>query len=47
MRIAISSTWPAIDDLVDPRFGRCRYYMFIESDTMQIRAVDNTSSHAP
>jgi len=47
MRIAISSTGPAIDDLVDPRFGRCRYYLFIESDTMQIRAVDNTSSHAP
>ena len=47
MRIAVSSTGPALDDLVDPRFGRCRYYLFIESDTLQFWAVDNTSSHAP
>lgn len=47
MRIAVSSTGPGLDDLVDPRFGRCKYYLFIDPDTMQVRAVDNTSSHAP
>ena len=28
MKIAISSTGPEPNDLVDPRFGRCRYYIF-------------------
>ncbi len=26
MKIAVSSTGPELQDLVDPRFGRCRYY---------------------
>jgi predicted Fe-Mo cluster-binding NifX family protein len=47
MIIAVSSTGPGPADLVDPRFGRCRYYLLIDSDSQQIRAVDNTSSHAP
>jgi len=51
MKIAISSTGPDLTDLVDPRFGRCRYYLFIDfdsrSDSQQIKAVDNTSSHSP
>ncbi len=47
MKIAVSSTGPELADLVDPRFGRCRYYLFIDFDSQQIKAVDNTSSHSP
>ncbi len=47
MKIAVSSTGPELSDLVDPRFGRCRYYLFIGSGSDEVKAVDNTSSHAP
>ncbi len=44
MRMAISSTGPELKDLVDPRFGRCHYYIFVDSDTGDSKAVDNTGA---
>ncbi len=43
MRIAVTSTGPSIDSETDPRFGRCRYILFIDTDTMETEAEENTS----
>jgi predicted Fe-Mo cluster-binding NifX family protein len=46
MKIAITANGPALDAGIDPRFGRCRYFLIIDPDTMQFEAVENTSGIA-
>ena len=41
MKIAVSSTGPELDDLVDPRFGRCSYYVVVDPETLSFEAVPN------
>lgn len=43
MKIAISSTGPELDSEVDPRFGRCQYFMIVDPDNMSFEAVPNTN----
>lgn len=43
MKLAVSSTGPELQDLVDPRFGRCRYYIFYNMDTGLLAARENTA----
>ncbi|RLB80425.1 MAG: dinitrogenase iron-molybdenum cofactor biosynthesis protein [Deltaproteobacteria bacterium] len=43
MKIAISSTGPDLDSEVDPRFGRCQYFMIVDPDDMSFEAVPNTN----
>jgi len=44
MKIAISATGPTLEDEVDPRFGRCPYFIIIDPDTMEFEALDNASA---
>jgi len=44
MRIAISATGPTLDAEVDPRFGRCPYFVIVDPDTMQFEALENSSA---
>ena len=46
MRIAISATGPSLDAEVDPRFGRCQYFIIVDPDTMQFEALENSSAMA-
>ena len=46
MRIAISATGPTLDAEVDPRFGRCQYFIIADPETMEFEAVDNSSAMA-
>lgn len=46
MKIAISSTAPNMEADIDPRFGRCEYFLIIDPDTMEFEAVENTSMAA-
>lgn len=46
MKIAISATGPSLDAEVDPRFGRCQYFIIADPDTMQFEAVENSSAMA-
>ena len=46
MKIAISATGPSLDAEVDPRFGRCQYFLIVNPDTMEFEAIDNTSKVA-
>ena len=43
MKIAVSSTGPELRDLVDPRFGRCRYYIFYDMSTGLHESKENTA----
>gem|GEM_PF-504346 len=46
MKIAISSTGPDLTDLVDPRFGRCFFYVFVDMETSEFQAIENTGARA-
>jgi len=41
MKIGISSTGKDMNSQIDPRFGRCAYFMIIETDDMSFEAFEN------
>ena len=41
MKIAISSTGPDLDAEVDPRFGRCQYFIIVDLGDMSFEAIPN------
>jgi len=41
MKIAVTSTGPTLEDNVEARFGRCPYFLIIDTDTMQLEAIEN------
>ncbi len=43
MKICVTSTGPSMDSPMDPRFGRCRYFMIVDSETMEYEAMPNPS----
>ncbi|MFC2020842.1 NifB/NifX family molybdenum-iron cluster-binding protein [Chloroflexota bacterium] len=43
MKIAISSTGPTLDVEVDPRFGRCQYFVIVDPETMEYESLENSS----
>ena len=43
MKVAITATEPTLDAPVDPRFGRCPYFLIVETDDLSFEAVDNAS----
>jgi predicted Fe-Mo cluster-binding NifX family protein len=46
MKICITSEGTTLDSKIDPRFGRCRYFMMIDTDTMAFNAIENASIQA-
>ena len=43
MRIAVSSTGTDLDSQIDPRFGRCAYFLIVETDDLNFEAFKNAS----
>jgi len=41
MKVAVSSTAPGIDAEVDPRFGRCQYFVIVDSESLEAEAFEN------
>ena len=41
MKICVTSVSDSLDAQVDQRFGRCQYFMIIDSDSMQFEPVPN------
>ncbi|MBA4312353.1 MAG: dinitrogenase iron-molybdenum cofactor biosynthesis protein [Chlorobiaceae bacterium] len=41
MKIAVTSTGGSMDALVSEQFGRCQYFLIIDSETMKFEAVSN------
>jgi predicted Fe-Mo cluster-binding NifX family protein len=46
MRICVSASANSLDAPVDPRFGRCPYFIIVDSETLQFEAVPNPASGA-
>ncbi|MCW4006343.1 MAG: NifB/NifX family molybdenum-iron cluster-binding protein [Candidatus Bathyarchaeota archaeon] len=46
MKICVTSTSDSLDAQVDPRFGRCAYFLIVDSETLEFEAVANTSQDA-
>lgn len=44
MRVAVSAEGPTLDAKVDPRFGRCSYFVLVDTDTFDARALANASA---
>jgi len=42
MKIAFSSSEPENNSMVDPRFGRAKYFIVFDTDTNENSVVDNT-----
>jgi predicted Fe-Mo cluster-binding NifX family protein len=44
MKVAVSATGPNLDAEVDPRFGRCQYFIIVDPDSMQFESIKNSSA---
>lgn len=46
MKICVSAMANNLDAQLDPRFGRCPYFVIVDSETMQFEATPNMASGA-
>ena len=46
MKIAVSATTPDLSAKVDPRFGRCQYFVIVDPDSMEFEGIENSSASA-
>jgi predicted Fe-Mo cluster-binding NifX family protein len=46
MKICVSAVANSLDAQLDPRFGRCPYFVIVDSENMQFEAISNMASGA-
>jgi predicted Fe-Mo cluster-binding NifX family protein len=46
MKIAIPASSDKLEANLDPRFGRCQYFLVVDSDSMDFNAIPNDSINA-
>ena len=46
MKIAITAKTSDLDSEIDPRFGRCSYFLVIETEDMSYKSISNESQMA-
>ncbi|MBN2066778.1 MAG: NifB/NifX family molybdenum-iron cluster-binding protein [Candidatus Thermoplasmatota archaeon] len=44
MKIGISATGEDLNAQVDPRFGRCQYFLIVDTETMGFESISNESA---
>lgn len=44
MKVAVSSSGTSLEALVDPRFGRCPYFLVVETEDMTVDAYPNENA---
>jgi len=44
MKIAVTATEGSLDAAMDPRFGRCPYFVIVETDDLSFEAVENSNA---
>lgn len=46
MKIAVTSKGRGLDDAVDPRFGRCPFFVVADAETMECEVLENQNAAA-
>jgi predicted Fe-Mo cluster-binding NifX family protein len=46
MKICVSAVSDSMEAQLDPRFGRCLYFVIVDSETMNFEAIPNAASSA-
>ncbi len=46
MKVCVTAGAEGLDAPVDPRFGRCPFFVFVDSESMAAESVPNTSANA-
>ncbi len=46
MKIAVSAQGPGLDAIINPRFGRCEYFVLVDTDTNQVESLPNENINA-
>jgi predicted Fe-Mo cluster-binding NifX family protein len=41
MKVCITSTGASLDSEMDPRFGRCQYFLFVNPQSLEMEALEN------
>lgn len=44
MQVAISAAGPTLDSPVDGRFGRCKCFVVVNTETLEFEVLDNTAA---
>jgi predicted Fe-Mo cluster-binding NifX family protein len=44
MKVVVTATEPALDAELDPRFGRCAFFVVVETDDMSFEAIENSNA---
>ncbi len=42
MKVAVSAAGKDLESIIDERFGRCRYFIILETDDMSYEVIENT-----
>ena len=43
MKLAVTSTGQTLESQMDSRFGRCKYFLFVDTENMQFEAIENAN----
>lgn len=46
MKVCVTASEKSLDAQLDPRFGRCKYFIIIDPETLQFEAIDNVAAAA-
>lgn len=46
MKIAVSAPGPDLNSMINPRFGRCEYFLIVDTETWQLEACPNENMNA-
>lgn len=46
MIVAVSASQPDPDSPVDPRFGRCPFYVLVDAESFELQTMENTAAMA-